>query len=65
MPHREPRYPSAPAKAPQAPPDSVPVHFMDAMLFTVCRISGAGIRLKTSVLGKVTCPACLKKMKAA
>ena len=58
---RETRYPSAPPRS-LPPPDSAPVHFMDGNLFAICRVVGAGMRLKTNQPGKVTCPACLKKM---
>ena len=59
---RDTRYPSAPRGTPE-PGQEIPVHFMDGNLFAVCRVSGAGMRLKTNQPGKVTCPACLKRMR--
>ena len=59
---RIPRYPSAPATGPVEPGAEIPVHFMNAQLFIACRKPGGAMRLKTSVLGNVTCPKCLKLM---
>lgn len=59
---RDAPYPSAPRGTADPGPE-IPVHFMDGNLFAVCRVAGAGMRLKTNQPGKVTCPACLKRMK--
>lgn len=39
------------------------VHFADARrLKTLCRVAGAGYRMRSTDPAKVTCPACLKRM---
>lgn len=54
------RYPGKPARGLPEPAAEIPVHYMDARLFVACRKPGAGMRLKTRLAEKVTCPACLK-----
>jgi len=40
------------------------VHFADARrLKTLCRVAGAGYRMHSTDPAKVTCPACLNKLK--
>lgn len=59
----EPRYPSKPATGLPEPTEAIPVHFMDGNLFAICRVAGAGMRIKTNKASHVTCRACLKQMK--
>jgi hypothetical protein len=53
------RYPGKPARGLPEPAAEIPVHYMDARLFVACRKPGAGMRLKTRLAEKVTCPAHL------
>lgn len=54
------RYPGKPDRGQPEPLAGAPVHYMDAALFVSCRVRGAGVRLKTRLAEKVTCPACRK-----
>lgn len=46
------------------PTPDIPVHFMNSDLAVICRKRSAGMRLKTTRVGNVTYPACLKKLKS-
>lgn len=56
-------YRLTPVKGQAEPPAEIPVHFMTGDLFVVCRVRSVGMRLKTTRVDKITCPACLKKMR--
>lgn len=51
-------------KGQREPSADIPVHFMNSDLTVICRKRSAGMRLKTTRVGNVTCPACLKKLKS-
>ena len=57
-------YPAKPWTGSPLPPGT-PVHYIDAGLFVACRIRGSGVRPKTRVPEKVTCPAFLKLLNLA
>lgn len=54
------RYPGKPNRGQPEPLPGALVHWLTPALTSPCRTPSVGQRLRTQVLEKVTCPACLK-----
>lgn len=57
-------YPLTLIKGQRGPPPGYIVHFLTPRLAVLCNRPGAWFCPKTKVPEKVTCPACLKKLKS-